>query len=210
MKKYLGVGNLIFILIFILIDSFNCNMLNEDIIALFYDPNIPQHEFAANDIKAALEAKNYIVNIKSLDDLSENYKEKKVVITLATDDQVLSLFEAQGGSSINNLSEQAYALRTTTKPLKSYWVFGGDDNGAMYGGLQVAEYINFQGLSEEHNEEESPYLKNRGVKFNIPLDRESPTYYYSTEGTSHKVAIKHVWDMEFWTTWFDEMARHRY
>jgi len=106
--------------------------------------------------------------------------------------------------------EQAYALRTTTTPQKSYWVLGGDDNGAMYGGLQIAENINFNGFTGSYNEEESPYLKNRGIKFNIPLDKKSPTYYYSTDGTSHKEAIRHVWDMSFWTTWFDEMARHRY
>ena len=29
----------------------------------------------------------------------------------------------------------------------SYWVLGGDDNGAMYGGLQIAENINFNGFT---------------------------------------------------------------
>ena len=80
----------------------------------------------------------------------------------------------------------------------------------MYGGLQVAEYITFNGFANIYNEEESPYLKYRGVKFNIPLDKEAPTYFYDNGGTSHKEAIRHVWDMNFWTTWFDEMARHRY
>ena len=60
------------------------------------------------------------------------------------------------------------------------------------------------------NKSESPDIKRRGIKFNIPLDRKSPTYYNSTDGTSHKVAIEHVWDLDFWKTWFDEMARHRY
>ena len=56
----------------------------------------------------------------------------------------------------------------------------------------------------------SPHLKNRGIKFNLPLDKESPTYFYGFQGTSHKLAVKDVWDMGFWKTWFDEMARHRY
>jgi hypothetical protein len=61
-----------------------------------------------------------------------------------------------------------------------------------------------------YDEQESPHLKNRGIKFNIPLDKESPTYFYGHHGTSHKLAIKDVWEMGFWKTWFDEMARHRY
>lgn len=120
------------------------------------------------------------------------------------------MLTAQGGSTATGLGEQAYALRTTTTPQMSYWVLGGDDNGAMYGGLQIAENIHFNGFTGSYNEEESPYLKYRGVKFNIPLDKDCPTYYYNNAGTSHKLAIKHVWDLSFWQTWFDEMARHRY
>ena len=177
---------------------------------VYYDSDIRQHEFAANDIKTALEAKSFAVEIKDLSTLTESYKGRKVVIALAINAQITALLKNQGGSAVNDLSEQAYALRTTTTPQMSYWIFGGDDNGAMYGGLQIAEYIHFSGLTNSYNEEGSPYLKNRGIKFNIPLDRKSPTYYYGTKGTSHKEAIEHVWDMDFWKTWFDEMARHRY
>ncbi|MFC1762339.1 hypothetical protein ACFL6U_09690 [Planctomycetota bacterium] len=179
-------------------------------IGLFYDSNTPQHYFAADDIKTALEAKRFAVELKDLSALSESYEGKKIIMCLLSNAQVLSLFESQGGFRPNQLAEQAYALRTTTTPELSYWVLGGDVNGAMYGGLQIAENIQFHGLGKTYNEVDSPHLKNRGIKFNIPLDKKSPTYYYSTDGTSHKVAIKHVWDMDFWTTWFDEMARHRY
>ena len=179
-------------------------------ISVFYNPATPQHAFAAGDIKTALEAKNFTVEIKDLSTLTENYERKKVVIALATNTQVTTLLSNQGGGAATGLGEQAYALRTTTTPQKSYWVLGGDDNGAMYGGLQIAENINFNGFTGSYNEEESPYLKNRGIKFNIPFDKKAPTYYYSTDGTSHKEAVRHVWDLSFWQTWFDEMARHRY
>lgn len=179
-------------------------------ITLFYNSAKPQHEFAAADIKKALELKKYTVEIKDLSNLTNSYKGKKVVIALAIDAPIMASFKSQGGSSVNNLSEQAYALRTTTNASLSYWIFGGDDNGAMYGALQIAENISFYGFKKSYNEEESPHINNRGIKFNIPLDRKSPTYYYSTEGTALKIALNHVWDLNFWRTWFDEMARHRY
>ena len=179
-------------------------------VRVFCNPATPQHTFAAGDIQKALEAKKFTVEIKDLSTLTDSYTGKKVVIALASNAQVTALLTAQGGSAAGSPGEQAYALRTTTAPQLSYWVLGGDDNGAMYGGLQIAENISFSGFTNSYNQEESPYIKNRGVKFNIPLDKESPTYYYNNKGTSHKFAIRHVWDMSFWTEWFDEMARHRY
>ena len=177
---------------------------------MFCNPDTPQHTFAAGDIQKALETKNYTVEVKDISTLADNCTGKKVVIGLSSNAKVTTVLTAQGGGGVDNLGEQAYALRTTNSPQLSYWVLGGDDNGAMYGALQIAENILFNGLDGQYNEEESPLLKNRGIKFNIPLDKKSPTYYYSTDAHSHKIAIKHVWDMDFWTTWFDEMARHRY
>ena len=178
-------------------------------IGVFYDLTTPQHEFAAGDIKTALEAKGFSVKLIDLSTLSSNYTGKKVVIALETNSQVTSLLSALGGNVATGLGEQAYALRTTTAPAKSYWILGGDINGAMYGGLQIAENINFNGFSGSYNEEKSPYLKNRGIKFNIPLDDKAPTYFWGNHGTSHKLAIRDVWDINFWKTWFDEMARQR-
>ena len=186
------------------------HMVFGDTIAVFYNLTIPQQEFAAGDIKTALEAKGFTAEIKDISVLTGSFEGKKVVITKASDSEVSTLLATQGGTVFTDPGEQAYALRTTSSPGMSYWVFGGDDNGAMYGGLQIAENINFHGFTNIYNEEESPYLKYRGVKFNIPLDKDSPTYFYNNGGTSHKLAIRHVWDMDFWQTWFDEMARHRY
>lgn len=179
-------------------------------VSVFYDFDTPQHTFAASDIKTALEANDFTVEMKALSTLSKKNRGKKVVIALASNKKIIKLLKKQSGSQVSTSGEQAYALRTTTTPNLSYWILGSDDNGAMYGGLQMAENIQFNELKESYNIEESPYIKNRGVKFNIPLDKKSPTYYYSTDAESHKLAIKHVWDIDFWKTWFDEMARHRY
>ena len=185
-------------------------MVTAETIGIFYDRNIPQHEFAANDIKNALLEKGFLVEIKDLSAVTEKTESKKVVIALASDNSIISKLNSQGGKKVLEPGEQAYIIRTTNSPEPSYWILGGDNNGAMYGALQMAEYIQFDGFSGMYNEEESPWLKLRGVKFNIPLDRDCPTYFYNNGGTSHKLAIRDVWDMNFWETWFDEMARNRY
>ena len=76
--------------------------------------------------------------------------------------------------------------------------------------LQIAENIKFKGLTDACHEDDAPHLKNRGIKFNLPLDEEAPTYFYDSRGTANRLAVRHVWDLDFWKTWFDEMARHRY
>ncbi len=184
-------------------------VLGQDIV-VFYDVTKPTFEFAARDIKSALEAKGHKVKLTGLSDLDKNHKKKKIVISLESDQKVKTLFLSQGGAEVKNLDEQAYALRTTTKPSLSYWIMGGDDDGAMYGGLQIAENIKFDGLAKLYNLESSPLVKKRGIKFNIPLDKRAPTYESDNGGTSHKVAIEHVWDISFWHEYFDEMARNRF
>lgn len=187
-----------------------CITVHAETIGLFYNAQTPQHVFAAGDIRAALEAKKHTVEIKDLADLAKGYTGQKIVIGLASDVKVKAVYEAQGGSAVAPAGEQAYAIRSTTKPALTHWVLGGDDNGAMYGGLQIAEHITFKGLGDALKEDDAPHLMNRGIKFNIPLDKEAPTYFNDSRGTANRLAIRHVWDITFWKTWFDEMARHRY
>jgi hypothetical protein len=179
-------------------------------VGVFFNPATPQHTFAAGDIKTALEAKNFTVEIKDLSTLAGSYTAKKVVIALASNTQVAALLKAQGGSAENKLGQQAYALRTTTAPQLSYWVIGGDDNGAMYGGLQLAETLFCSGFGGSLNSEESPCLLNRGMKLNLPLDKRIPTYVGGWSSHSAKKAIPYVWDMTFWKTLIDQQARNRY
>lgn len=179
-------------------------------VRLYFDATTPQIAFAAADIKAALEKQQHSVRTHPLAEIQQGESGRKIILALATDSSTAAKLAAQGGKAAGDLGPQAYALRTTDKPTSDYWVLGGDANGTMYGGLQLAENIQFDNLTKTYNEQESPHLKNRGIKFNIPLDEKSPTYFYGFDGTSHKRAVQHVWDIEFWKTWFDEMARHRY
>jgi hypothetical protein len=183
-------------------------------VGVFFDPKNEPIKFAANDVKTALEKKKFTVEILPITSLEASYAKKKVVIALQSTNTVTALLKAQGGDAVKGLGEQAYRLRTTKTPQTSYWVQGGDANGAMYGGLQIAENISFDGLTGVYNTEVSPTILKRGIKLNLPWDKESPTYGRydkgAHSGTSVQLSIADVWDMTFWTGWFDEMARNRY
>jgi hypothetical protein len=179
-------------------------------IGVFSDNTISQIKFAANDVKAALESKGFTVEMKSLSSLKSADKKKKVVIALVSNAEIIKLMRNEGASTLNDLGEQAYGIRTTSSSQKTYWVLGGDINGAMYGGLEIAENIKFNGFKETYNSQESPAILKRGIKLNLPFDEKAPTYESNSKGSSYQNAIPHVWDITFWESWFDEMARHRY
>jgi hypothetical protein len=180
-------------------------------VGVFFDPAVEQIKFAAGDVRDALEKNKFTVEMLPLTSLNKSYPNKKVVIALASDAAATAALAAQGGGRLPTLGEQAYALRTTESPQKSYWALGGDATGAMYGGLQIAENITFNRLTGTYNNEESPAILKRGIKLNLPLDKNSVTYESSGKvSDSARQAIPNVWDFNFWTAWFDEMARHRY
>ena len=178
-------------------------------VGVFYDAKVPQIKFAAEDIKIALESKNFSVEMLPLNLLNETYQNKKVVLALESNSMVTGLLSLEDANLPSGLGEQAYGIRTTTNPKKTYWVLGGDDNGVMYGGLQMAENINFNGFKATYNNQESPSILKRGIKLNLPFDKESSTYGRDNSSSNYN-AISNVWDLTFWTTWFDEMARNRY
>ena len=87
-------------------------------------------------------------------------------------------------------------------------VTGADVNGAMYGGLDVAEAVRLGTLAELRGGEHRPFIEYRGIKFNFTPDRRTPSY--SDNSDSAQSNIPEMWSMDFWHEYFDEMARHRY
>jgi hypothetical protein len=183
-------------------------------VGIFFDPKTTQITFAANEVKAALVKRGVEAEMLDIAALDAAYQQKKIVITLASAGAATTLLKTQGGEAVDGLGIQAYGLRTTAAPQQSYWVLGGDANGAMYGGLQIAENIRFNGLGSTYNSQQSPTILKRGIKLNLPWDKASATYGRhdkgTFDGTSSQLAIADVWDMTFWQAWFDEMARNRY
>lgn len=175
-------------------------------IKVFFDEEIPQFEFAAEEVREALRKHDLQAEFVSLSQLSESEASSSVVIALKSDERAVQ--QLSDTAELGNLGEQAYALRTRSSSQPNYYAIGGDVAGAMYGGLQLAENISFHGLSSLYNENDQPYLKKRGIKFNIALDHKAESF--DSDGDQDKRNIKDVWDMSFWKSYLDDLARYRY
>ncbi len=121
---------------------------------------------------------------------------------------------APGGPTVayaidSALGEQAYRFEGS---LAHILVHAGDAAGAMYAGLDIAEALRTRGDALQrlldNPDVRRPYIASRGIKFNIPLDLRTPSY--ADGGDSNRANIPEVWEREFWSTYFDEMARHRF
>lgn len=177
-------------------------------VSLYYDSSIPQVAFAAGDIKAALQKRNHEVEVRELNGLNASSNGKRIVLGVLGDQRISKPFTSAVNPPVADLPPQGYAIRTTTEPTSTFWAIGGDANGAMYGGLQIAESITLNGLPAALNQDGSPHIKNRGIKFNIPLDVRTPSY--SDNSDAAQANIPEMWDQLFWTQFLDSMARHRY
>jgi len=107
------------------------------------------------------------------------------------------------------LGEQAYRFEGSVDRIL---VTAGDQAGAMYGGLDIAEALRTkkdaltQLLADRSTH--TPFIAQRGIKFNIPLDLRTPGY--GDGGDSARANIPEVWRRDFWIAYLDEMARYRY
>ena len=101
------------------------NLAVGESVGVYFNSSYSQCEFAANDIKSALESKGLKAKFMELSDLTKKYKGKKIVIALASDKIITDILKKEGVSDVPDLGEQAYALRTTTSPgkklLGSWW-----------------------------------------------------------------------------------------
>jgi hypothetical protein len=104
---------------------------------------------------------------------------------------------------------QSYHIRVQeTTGARLITIQSADANGAMYGGLDIAEAIRTGTLDTLTNSDHTPHIAQRGIKFNIPLDLRTPSY--TDPSDSAQANIPEVWSMDFWRETFDDMARHRY
>lgn len=105
-----------------------------------------------------------------------------------------------------SLGAEAYALTVDGKEIT---VVGGDSSGLMYGGLELSEQIlAHKGIQGVKPASVTPYIKERGFKYQIPLDVRCPCQ--PSIGDSGVKNIANVWDMEFWHEFLDDCARYRF
>ncbi|MEO5565018.1 MAG: hypothetical protein ABIR18_16345, partial [Chitinophagaceae bacterium] len=135
---------------------------------------------------------------------------KMIYVEIITDSTIAdSLIRANKWNPVDGFGEQRYAIRIRMgEESKRIYILAGEATGAMYGALDVAEAIQCDAIYDLAGSNNKPYLINRGIKFNIPLDLRTPSY--SDPGDAHQQSIPDTWDLNFWQHYFDDMAIHRY
>jgi hypothetical protein len=177
-------------------------------VALIHDAGVGPISFATGDLKAALVQNGYSVTDLPLGDPSGAAQPVRVILTT----QAVGV---PGKPTIAGITNQGYAIqRAVDGSATNWWVIGQDAPGAMYGGFELAEAVKLAGgLAGVINRQANPYLANRGIKFNIPLDARTPTYTEKTSParmTSYHSNVPEMWSLDFWSRYLDQMARHRY
>ncbi len=104
------------------------------------------------------------------------------------------------------LGFESYNLRQDKNQI---YITGGDPNGLMYAGIDLAETIMLgKDLTTIDEVEMKPYVKQRGLRYNIPLDARTPSYDDTGDAAQHNIAT--VWDWDYWKDYLDQMALNRY
>jgi len=100
-------------------------------------------------------------------------------------------------------AQQSYTRRVTEESIA---ITAADEAGMMYGILDLADTLNDrQPLTDTAV---APYLKQRGIKFNVPLDARTPSYSDASTSATKNVPV--MWEKDFWYSFLDRMAEQKY
>lgn len=166
-----------------------------------------QLSFARNEIKSAAEEKSYDVAVSA--SLAAAAKEDLVIKIISDSASAVKIVQEEGLKMPQPFAWQSYAIRIkSTGKQKTIYVLSADNTGAMYGGLDIAEAIRIQTIKNITESDNEPYLRRRGIKFNIPLDLRTPSYSDMSDAGQQNIPV--MWDMHFWEQQLDAMARNRY
>ena len=179
-------------------------------VAIIYDTSVSSYCFAAKEIVGSMHNAGYSVRELPICGFLNVTTSVKIIITTIDSPEAQDFLRTVGEASLPSLTPQGYLIRKQIKEDDTFiWIIGFDETGAMYGGLDAAESIKHSGsLGRLEDVLKNPYLTNRGIKFNIPLDARTPSY--SDAGDSAQKNIANMWEMGFWQEFLDEMARDRY
>lgn len=101
------------------------------------------------------------------------------------------------------LEEQCFRLEYSGG---SPCVLADSDSGFLYGLLELAD--GFAGKWDARPYTGRPRIRQRGIKFNIPLDARTPSYSDASDSAFEN--IPQVWSWDFWTEYLDTMAENRF
>ena len=179
-------------------------------VTLCYDADCPQIRFAAGDVRNALTKRGLSPSEMPLSNVESGGHDTRIVLATQEDSTVVTAMQGANRAPSSSLKPEGFSIRTTSVGGRTtHWVVGRDAAGGMYGGLELAEIIRCYGLDAVRAVEQNPYMSLRGIKFNCPLDERTPTYHAHT-GDAQRKNVLVMWDMAFWKTYIDDLARFRY
>lgn len=175
---------------------------------LYFDENITQVQFGSAEIIKECNKSGIKTESAPISSFISNSNPISIII-VSTNQDVKELCQTLRLSIPTQDNPQSYSIRKKQNGENVvYAVFGTDANGAMYGALDIAETIKLKELDKMQEIDKTPYIANRGIKFNIPLDIRTPSYADNADAS--QLNISEMWEMDFWKEFLDEMARYRY
>ncbi|MFW6034717.1 MAG: carbohydrate-binding family 6 protein [Halanaerobiales bacterium] len=175
---------------------------------IFSKKENPKLNFATSEIKKALKEKGYSVKIKPLETIEKHKKRSYIRVIIGTLEKDKELIN-NNIDIPDSLGKESYIIyKKIEKNNFEYWIIGGESLGSMYGGLDFSDKILIDDIYDIEQTENSPYVKNRGIKLNIPLDARTPSY--ADAGDAAQNNIKVMWNLNFWKEYIDSLARNKY
>ena len=139
------------------------------------------------------------------------YKDKSAQVDFALKNlnDVIPTLEIEKNTSIdiklvdNCCEKGGFIIKTENSKIQ---ITASDDNGLMYGVFELTELletgIQLHEITEIH---QKPYIKKRGIKYNIPLDIR--TSAFDDSGDAAQKNIVNMWEFSFWEHLFDNMGK---
>ncbi|MDR1536585.1 MAG: glycoside hydrolase family 20 zincin-like fold domain-containing protein [Clostridiales bacterium] len=148
----------------------------------------PQEAFGVKILTSSLKIKGVPV-----------YEERISKYSAASSDEDAAVVRLQSEKE-RTLQPEGYSIRRVGRTVH---LLGADPTGAMYGLMEIAEKSQHCGWDEISDCDGSPFLKMRGVKFNLPHNAYA-------EGEIFEKNRKIVEDKDFWLDFIDFLAKNRY
>ena len=169
MKLISRRNNTLNVLMTLLVGILSVASLGADEVYLVSDPDNQMVAFAVGDIQQALSSKNHTPKITATLEQVPDDADLRIVLKVVG--------KADAGDSLKELKPEGFAIRRVQNgDQNTFWVYGSDAAGVMYGGLELAEVISIGDLEAIKDDQQNPYMSKRGTKFNIPLDLRTPSY----------------------------------
>lgn len=158
---------------------------------IYYDNRFDTICFGINELKKALNERSIFFVERPVSTFTANVKEKCLAAS----------FVKQGlHKPAGEVERGGFEIAVDGNVI---YLTGIDHQGIMYGLLDIAETISFYGLDQVQYKLENPFLKLRGIKFNLPFEPFD-------NGDPFEKNIDTCLDIDFWKEYIDFLARNRY